>query len=114
MSLVGDREAIAAALSTATGVKGYAYRPTSTKSGDAWPMLSSLDRAGGLAFTVTWRVLVVLPGDEVAASQWIDGHHEQLVDALLPVGFIDTIAPVKLESSAGDQYALQITMRGES
>lgn len=113
MSLVGDRQAIADALSTAPGVKGYAYRPTSTKPGDGWPLLSSLDRAAGLAFTVTWRVLIILPGDEVAASEWIDAHHEQLVDALEPVGFVDTVAPVKLESGAGDQYALQMTMRGE-
>lgn len=113
MSIVGDRAAIAAALSTADGVKGYAYRPNATKPGDAWPMLSSLDRADGLSFTATWRVLVILPGDEVAASEWIDAHHEQLVDALLNVGFVDTIAPVKLDSSGGDQYALQITMRSE-
>lgn len=113
MSIVGDRAAIAAALSTVTGVKGYEYRPTSTKPGDGWPMLSLLERAGGRSFTVTWRVLVMLPGDEVAASQWIDAHHEQLVDGLLDVGFVDSIAPVKLDSGAGDQYALQITMRSE-
>lgn len=113
MSLAGDRKAIADALSTVTGVKGYAKRPTSTLPGDGWPLLSSLDRADGQAFTVTWRVLLVLPQDEIAASDWIDAHHEQLVDALLDVGFVDTIAPVKLETEAGNQYALQITMRSE-
>lgn len=113
MSLVGDRQAIAAALSTATGVKGYAKRPTSTKPGDGWPLLSALDRADGLSFTVSWRVLVILPQDEVAASDWIDTHHEDLVDALEPVGFVDRLEPVKLDTGAGDQYALQITMRSE-
>ncbi|MEU5939405.1 hypothetical protein ABZ807_09460 [Micromonospora sp. NPDC047548] len=113
MSLVGDRTTIANALTTVEGVKGYAYRPKATKPGDGWPLLSSLDRAAGRSFTVTWRILIVLPGGEVAASEWIDAHHEQLVDGLLDVGFVDTIAPVKFDTGAGDLHGLQITMRSE-
>lgn len=113
MSITGQRAAIAAALSTVTGVKGYLYRQTTPRPGDAWPLLSALDRAEGLAFEVTWRVLVFLPQDERGASDWIDGHHEQLVDGLEPVGFVDRIEPVALAANTGDQYALQITMRGE-
>ncbi|MEV0156878.1 hypothetical protein AB0H57_24545 [Micromonospora sp. NPDC050686] len=113
MSLTGARDAIAAALSTADGVKGYAYRPTTPRSGDGWPLLGPLDRADGRAFTVTWRVLVYLPQDERGASEWIDAHAEYLVDVLEPLGFVDRIEPVALGASGSDQYALQITMRGE-
>jgi class 3 adenylate cyclase len=113
MSLVGDRQAIAAALSGVAGVRGYAYRPKTTKPGDAWPLLGRMDRAAGDAFTINWRVLVLLPQDEAAASEWIDSHVEQLVDALAPVGFVDPIEPVALGASGSDQYALQITMRSD-
>lgn len=111
MSLTGYRAEIAAALSTVTGVTGYAYRPTTPKPGDAWPLLGPLDRTDGLIFEPSWRVLVLLPQDERAASEWIDGNYENLVDALLPVGFVDRIEPVSLDVGGSNQYALQISMR---
>ncbi|MCT2277994.1 hypothetical protein M3G91_10190 [Micromonospora chalcea] len=114
MSLQGDRKAIADALSTVVGVTGYAKRPTTRKAGDGWPLLSSLERAAGLSFTVTWRVLILLPQDETKASEWIDVHHEDLVDALEQAGFfVDRLEPVVLAASGADQYALQISMRSE-
>lgn len=113
MSLVGDREAIAAALSAVAGVKGYAKRPKATKAGDGWPLLGPMERGPGLSFTATWRVLVQLPADEVAASEWIDSHHEDLVDALEPVGFVDRIEPVVFDTEAGEQLGLQLTIRSE-
>ena len=114
MSLTGDRAAIAAALSTVDGVTGYAYRPTTPLQGDGWPLLGALDRADGTAFYASWRVWVLMPQDERAAADWLDSHHEGLVDALeASVGFVDRIEPVVLSTIAGDQFALQITMRGE-
>lgn len=113
MSLVGTRQEIADALSTVDGVKGYRKRPKPSKPGDGWPLLSSLERADGLSFTVTWRVLILLRQDEVAASEWIDAHHEDLVDALEQVGFVDRLEPVQLAADNSTQYALQITMRSE-
>lgn len=113
MSLTGTREAIATAASTAPDVIGYAYRPITPRPGDTWPLLGPMERADGLAFYVTWRVIVFLPQDERAASEWIDTHVEDLVDALEPVGFVDRIEPAVISTSAGDQIALQITMRGE-
>lgn len=113
MSLVGDRLAIATALSTADSVQGYEYRPATPRTGDAWPLLGVLDRADGLSFYATWRVLVFLPQDERAASVWMDEHVEGLVDVLEPVGFIDRIEPVELTAGSGGQFALQITMRSE-
>lgn len=113
MSLVGDRAAIAAALSTVDGVTGYRSRPTVFTPGDAWPLLGPLDRADGYSFTATWRVFLVLPNDEVKASEWLDAHVDALVEALLPVGYVDQIVPVSLTTEAGDQFAVQITMRSE-
>ncbi|MEV4384390.1 hypothetical protein AB0J68_01475 [Micromonospora sp. NPDC049580] len=113
MSLVGDRTEIGIALSTVEGVRGYAYRPTVLAAGDGWPMLGPLERAGGLSFTATWRVFLVLPQDEQAASEWLDTHHEDLVDALEPTGFVDRIEPVELSTEAGPLLAIQITMRSE-
>lgn len=107
------RAALASALTTVAGVTGYAYRPTAPAPGDAWPLLGALERAEGMAFYVTWRVMVFLPQDERAASEWIDTHYEDLVDALEPWGFVDRIEPVGLTASGTEQYALQITMRGE-
>lgn len=113
MSLIGDRAAIAAALRTIDGVTGYPSRPKITKPGDAWPLLGPLDRADGHSFTATWRVFVITPSDEVKASEWIDAHVDELADALLPVGYIDQILPVAVTTEAGDQLAIQITMRSE-
>ncbi|MBQ1042368.1 hypothetical protein KBX03_07600 [Micromonospora sp. C72] len=113
MTLTGDRQDIANALSTVTGVTGYAYRPTTPKMGDAWPLLSSLENVGSATFEITWRVLVFLPQNEQASSEWIDSHVDALVDALLPIGYVDRIEPIALSGSAGDQYVLQLTMRGE-
>ncbi len=105
------RDDIAEALSTADGVTGYAYRPTATKPGDAWPLSGPWERSEGLTFIRTWRVMVLLPQDDRAASDWADDHVEALVDALLPVGFVDRIEFVPSAAEGGDQFALQITMR---
>jgi hypothetical protein len=115
MSLVGHRNAIAAALSTVPGVTGYPYRPTTPKAGDGWPLWSASDRSEGWAFINTWRVLVALPSDERQASAWVDEHQEALVDAMQgqDVGYVDRLEPVGISTSAGDQLALQIVMRSE-
>lgn len=105
------RDDIAAALSAADGVTGYAYRPTTAKPGDAWPLSGQWDRSEGLTFIRTWRVVVLLPQDDRAASDWADDHMEDLVDALLPVGFVDRIDFVPAAAESTDQFALQITMR---
>lgn len=113
MSLVGDRQAIATALSTVEGVKGYPKRPKTTKVGDGWPLLGALERGPGMSFAATWRVLVQLPSDELAASDWIDTRHEDLADALEPVGYVDRIEPVAIATEAGDKLGVQITIRSE-
>ena len=113
MSLTGDRDAIAAALSGVPGVTGYPYRPSTPRAGDAWPLLGAIDRAEAMTFYVNWRILVFLPQSERGASDFIDARWEDLVDALLPVGFVERIEPVALGPAGAEQFAAQILMRSE-
>ncbi len=113
MSLNTYRAQVAVSLSTVDGVTGYARRPKATPVGAAWPLLASLDRGPGFTFAASWRVRVMLPQDEGAASDWIDGHATALAEALEPVGFVDRIEPVIIATSGGDQLALEITLRSE-
>lgn len=113
MSLTGDRAAIATALSTVTGVKGYEYRPTTPRPGDAWPTLPTLDLLDGLVWSAEWKVIVFLPQEERAASVWIDAHFLAIVAALRVPGFADKAEPGLMTTTGGDQYVLEITMRSE-
>lgn len=115
MDLAGDRAALAAALSNAPGVTGYQFRPGTKQlqAGDAWPLLGVMDRGPGLVFEATWRVLVALPTGPKEASEWVDAHTEDIVDALTPVAFVDRIEPVTIPDGDTDRYALQFTVRSE-
>lgn len=107
------RAAIAAALSTVAGVKGYAKAPTAFRTGDAWPNLTRLDRGPGDVWEAQWRVFVVLPGSDRDAVDQIDALLPSLVAALDPVIFVDAAEPVTIPTDAGDLPALQITARSE-
>lgn len=113
MSLAGKRFEIAAALSTVTGVTGHASRPAAAMPGDAWPLLGPMARGMGSAFEVTWLVRVLLPQDEIAAMEWLDAHWAGLFFALSPIGFVDSAIPVSLPVAGGEQFAFEITLRGE-
>jgi hypothetical protein len=115
MSMVNKRQEIATALSSVEGMKGYAYRPSIPREGDAWPLLGVLERDEDAGwFMVTWNVIVFLPQDERKASEWVDVRYADLVDALTPHGYVDRIEPVGISTSANaSQFGLQITMRSE-
>jgi hypothetical protein len=108
-----SRSDIAEALSDADDVNGYEFRPTTPRPGDAWPLLSQLERGEGQTFAVVWRVMVFLPQDERQASAWFDAHYSDIVDALLPVGFVELIEPVALSAAGSEQMAMQITVRSD-
>jgi len=107
------RQAVASALGNVPDVRGFAYRPGTPAPGDVWPLLSFMDRAQGDAFVGTWRVRVLLPQDEEAASVWMDAHWDDLYYALKPLGYVQRMAPVLLAAAGGDLYALEITMIAE-
>jgi len=107
------RVAIGTALNDVPGVHGYPKRPATMSEGDAWPLLSTLNRAAGTAFLVQWRVRVVLPQDEEAASDWLDSHWDALFFALNSHGHVIAAQPVLLAAGGGDLYAFEITMQAE-
>ncbi|MDG4821277.1 hypothetical protein O7635_05345 [Asanoa sp. WMMD1127] len=102
---------MADALSAVDGVTGYPKRPSVPKAGDAWPLVGSLDHAIGSHFMVSWRVVVVLPQQgEEAAMDFFDGAYAEIVDALLPVGFVTRIEPFALPINNGQLMAVEFTM----
>jgi hypothetical protein len=113
VSFTTKRTAIASALSAVPDVKGHAHRPSTMTPGDAWPVLGPLTRAQGIAFTVQWRVRVVLPQEEEAASVWLDEHWDALFYALAPHGYVSQSAPVMLAAGGGELYALEISLLAE-
>lgn len=114
MSLVGQREAIAAALSTVDDVTGHQYRPRTMPPGTAWPLLGDLSAGPAHDFLVTWRLVVVLPADEVAASKWFDGHYEDIADALADFGRVTQIQPGLIETDVGNLEAMFLTVEREA
>lgn len=113
MSNADTRAAIAAALSTVTGITGYPKRPTTPAPGDGWPQWRGGEHAGGAAFEHTWAVLIMLPAGETSADDFADSHGEALVDALKLVMYVDRFDPATFKLSSNDAYALMITGRSE-
>lgn len=113
MSNDTTRTALAAALSTVSGVTGYPRRPTTIRSGDAWPQWAGSQHDGGQGFVETWNVLIVLPPDEAGADTFADAKQALLIAALRSVMFVDSFAPATLATEAGDVYALLISGRSE-
>jgi hypothetical protein len=114
MSLTGQRQKIADALSTVEGVTGHPFRPRTFPAGTAWPLLDRLDRGPAYDFEVTWRVVVILPGDEQRASEWFDEHHEPIADGLQSLGYVERIEPGIVVTEAGDMEAMILTLRKEA
>jgi hypothetical protein len=114
MSLEGQRAAIAAALSTVDDVTGHQYRPRTLPPGTAWPLLGGLDEGPARDFLATWRIVVVLPADEIAASKWFDGHHEDVAAALANFGRVTRIEPGLVQTDAGDMEAMFLTVEREA
>jgi hypothetical protein len=88
---VSVRDDMAAALSTVTGVKGYAIRPKAPKQGDAWLKRQTSQHVAPGAWETAWQVVLLAPTDEAAQDSFIEGLRDDLADALAPYAFIDTI-----------------------
>lgn len=114
------RADIKAMLDEIDGVKGWLYRPTVPKDGDAWPALSATEQDDGLIY-VTWSIHVYLPQDEAKASKWQDEHNQAFFDHLqtpddtsLEGGYVESIVPSNVAvGAAAFQYGLTITLRSE-
>jgi len=84
-----ERQAIADAVTgpvnledgTTVTVTGYASRPQTPATWDAWPWLTSVDPLTAYGYTTTWSVYVVLPaGNPDSTADAVDS----VIDALWP------------------------------
>lgn len=111
--LDGKRAEIAAVLDDITGVDGFTDKPGTLRPGMGWPQWAGAEWAEGYAYTHTWTVWVTLASDPRAASAQTDTLLDDLVDVLRPVGHVDRVEPVLIQTSGGDIPALRVTMRSE-
>lgn len=88
------RPALAAALSTVSGVRGFERaEAASNRVGDAYPKWALDTRTSPGTFETTWGVVVHLPDDAVAREAWIEAHRWPIVDAIGHLIHVDTIGP---------------------
>lgn len=112
MSIATKRAELATVLSTVTDVKGYEFRPTVFKKGDAWPLLSVIEREGS-ASSATWRIILALGGDERTAMDFADGVLPELVDKVDPVAYVISATPLTLSVEGGEEFAFEIRVISE-
>jgi hypothetical protein len=113
MSLALTRDRIAAALADVPDVNGYPTRPTVIQAGDAWPLLDRLDRGPGESWLGSWRVQLILGGDELAALTTLDNVLGDVTDALGTVAYVDGMVPVTFTADAGNMFGSEFTLRSE-
>lgn len=107
------RQTIADALSTLDGLTGYAKRPEVLGEGVGWSLVQSLNRGPGQAFQTTWRVIVLLSGDEETAIDQLDAIAETVPAALVELLYVDSITPYVVKTDAGDLFGFQLIARSE-
>ncbi len=118
MSIAETKAALASAIGTVSGLKGYASKPRTLKQGDAfvrWRGWARGDGPAGSSFFSVFSVIVVLPqSGEEAADDFAYDKADLIEAALMPVMFIDTIEPTNLPADdGGDMYTLTVTGRAE-
>lgn len=114
MSLSTDRAALALAVSTVAEIEGYELPPKVIRVGDAWPQLGPISRGDDGYLLVEWQVVVVLSAEPAQLVERMDALADQLVEAMRPVLFVESITPVAVPTSAGsDLVAVEIRGRKE-
>src|SRR5579864_6523283 len=105
--LTGQREALAAALSTVDAVTGYAMQPGTIGFGDAWPVWNSTEWTTPCLEATTYNVFVAIPaGDLTSTTEAIARVRDGVHDALTTVrnATVQRAEPVQLavnEQSSG-------------
>lgn len=113
MSFTATRTAIADALSTIDGVTGYAKRPTIWSSGDAIVLVDRIDHVLGVAYQATWRIVLLLSGDEGLAIDQLDELFPAVCEALNPIAFVDSATPEAVSVEGQNMTAVIILARSE-
>ncbi|GAA1977523.1 hypothetical protein GCM10009798_43430 [Nocardioides panacihumi] len=102
MSLTDDRQVIAAAASTVTGIDCEPSYQQSLTPGDGFVRLAVSNRAdNGFGFVNTWQVWIALSQDVATAEEWMDDHLSEVIDALDPVLLITSATPSELILAGG-------------
>lgn len=113
MSFTATRQTIADALSSVDGVTGYISRPTVWSSGDALVLVQRIDHILGVAYQATWRIVLMLSGDEGVAIDQLDALFPAVCEALNPVAFVDSATPELVNTDAGPMTGVVIIARSE-
>ncbi|GAA1549930.1 hypothetical protein GCM10009804_03140 [Kribbella hippodromi] len=111
--MITTRQTIADALTTVDGLTGYAKRPDVLGEGVGYALVQQVDRGPGQAFQTTWRVFVLLSGDEYAALDQLDDFAVKVPAALHEVLFVDSITPYAITTDAGEFFGFQLIARSE-
>lgn len=94
---MSDRQEIADAVNTITGLNCTPYFRQTTKPGEAMVRLSSMERtSNGFGMLKTWQVWIVLPQSNEAAEKWIDDNHDSIYAALKRVLPLTNVLPSEL------------------
>lgn len=96
-----DRQVLAAAANTVSGLNVSEYYRQSFKAGDGAVQIVSGTVPSKFDRMNTWRVYVAISQDVKTAEKWIDAHIKELIDALWPVLVITTWAPQELVTESG-------------
>lgn len=110
--LLTTRAHIAEAASLVEGITGSEFRPAVLAPGACWPLIASLD-AVKAGYVTSWRILVVLSADERTAADQLTRWAPDLVQALGSTAWVESMAPVTIQTSAGEIPGLQITARSD-
>lgn len=112
-TFTATRADIAARLSTVPGVKGYTKRPTVWSPGDALVLVERIDHTLGVVWQPTWRIILMLSGDEGVAIDQLDTLFPAVCEAIQPVVYADSATPELIPTEGGPMTAVVIIARSE-
>jgi hypothetical protein len=115
VSLSEAREEITAALSTVAVLHAHPERPATMVPGTAWPFWRGWTlSAGTTGLPISgWEVIVVTGKTERSATDFVDEHLADVVDALRPAGWFTAVDPIRFPTEAGDVFAVSVKITRE-
>lgn len=114
MTFVTDRQAIATTLDALPFLTGHRFRPGGLKAGTAYPLFDEVVKGRGRQYGGQWRVIVILGNTELGAETNLDAWLTDVMDALNDnVAYVDRARAIKVPTSQGEIFALEITVRSE-
>lgn len=114
MSLTAVRDELAAALDAVAGVTAGSGTMPVLDVGVAMPVLASMAAQGvpGI-FEVTWSVRVITGRTAQDAIPFLDAHLGDILEALRPHGYVESVEPAVFTTPAGDLHGVTIRLTRE-